>query len=620
MQSTKISPRANIPLDQRPSKPITQRFADYVANPLRSDFKFIISDDGNVEIPAHKFIVGAGSLVLDHILYGTDGLASVDSTVVNSISASAFTELLRFIYTDDANITADNAIEIMIKANYYDIQQLEMLCVTALLDSIDRDHCCHIYSRLFAYFSYTEVVKRCLKFIQFAPDAIFKNAEFGDLSRDALKEILKFDSINCTELQLFRACKDWATIQCERQQLTVNVANLRQLLDGVLPLLRFRTMSPKDFSICLEVAPDFWTTSELKSIKDAISTKKTKEVRREFFTCQGKWKTQRLTSFYYILNFSSADVTWVPHFIEDPLPGDAVYVGFDNFLNPIYLGRAYYGENIYPLEIIPNRRQAQYYIDDMRRDVEYFDVLCGSGYEWVRSDRGKIPAGAVVATNDSYGEPMYIGRGTSYNEFLTIGRVDVKERCIFVSDFKSGIEYEVAAFDVLVGRNVQPRKSVKTQNYKLCSAFLTKYVHFVGPNVDSVPENAILYGHDGTDEIYVGKAFYEGILLPAQINPKRGVAIVLHETGIHEVDKYTYVCGPAEWIPCRTSTIFPDNLIVGGYVNTSVPQSPIYFGRGFHNEIPVMGQLTNFDRSLATCSEGRIINLVLAEYNILVRK
>lgn len=282
------SPRAHIPLDQRSSKPITQRFADYVANPLRSDFKFIISDDGNAEIPAHKFIVGAGSLILDHIVYGTDGLASVDSSVVDAISASAFTELLRFIYTDDANITADNAVEIMIKANYYDIQQLEMLCVTVLLDSIDRDHCCSIYCRLFAYFSYTEVVKRCMKFIQFAPNAIFTNAEFGDLSADALKEILKLDSINCTELQLFQACKDWATIQCERGNMPVNVANLRQFLGGVLSLLRFGTMSTKDFAICQELAPNFWAPSELKSIKDAITTKKTKEVRREFFTCQGK--------------------------------------------------------------------------------------------------------------------------------------------------------------------------------------------------------------------------------------------------------------------------------------------------------------------------------------------
>lgn len=135
----------------------------------------------------------------------------------------------------------------------------------------------------------------------------------------------------------------------------------------------------------------------------------------------------------------------------------------------------------------------------------------------------------------------------------------------------------------------------------------------------TVPENAILYGHDGTDEVYVGKAFYEGILLTAQINPKRGVATVLHENGIHEVDKYTFVCGPAEWVPCPRSNPIPDNVIVGGYAATVVPQTPLFFfGRGLHNGISVMGRVSNFDRSFAANSEGRIVNL--DEYNILVRK
>lgn len=161
-------------------------------------------------------------------------------------------------------------------------------------------------------------------------------------------------------------------------------------------------------------------------------------------------------------------MTWVEHFIDDPLPGDAVYVGYDKTHNPIYLGRGYYGVNIYPLEIIPSRGRAQRFIEDVRRDWEYFEVLCGSGYEWIRSDRGKIPAGAVVVTNDTHGEPKYIGRGSSYNEFLTIGRVDVEERCIFVNDFKSDIEYEVAAFEVLVGRNVQQRKYKKHPYCQQC--------------------------------------------------------------------------------------------------------------------------------------------------------
>lgn len=133
--------------------------------------------------------------------------------------------------------------------------------------------------------------------------------------------------------------------------------------------------------------------------------------------------------------------------------------------------------------------------------------------------------------------------------------------------------------------------------------------------MDSVPENAILYGLDGTDKVYVGKAFYEGILLPAQINPKRGVAIVLHESGVREVDKYTFVCGPAEWVPwSRLRTSFPDNAIVGGYVaNADVSQSPLYFGRAF-----VMGQVSKNNRSFSAAYLGRII--LLEEYDILVRK
>lgn len=136
--------------------------------------------------------------------------------------------------------------------------------------------------------------------------------------------------------------------------------------------------------------------------------------------------------------------------------------------------------------------------------------------------------------------------------------------------------------------------------------------------MDAVPENAILYGHDGTDEVYVGKAFYEGTLLPAQINPKRGVASVLHETGFHEVDKYTYLCEPAKWVPCPRSLPFPDNAIVAGFVASVQPQSPIYFGRGSHNDVLCMGQVSNYDRSFTGASQGRIVNL--EEYNILVRK
>lgn len=156
-------------------------------------------------------------------------------------------------------------------------------------------------------------------------------------------------------------------------------------------------------------------------------------------------------SFFFI------DVTWVERSYEDQLPADAVYVGFDNSNCPIYLGRSYYVDVIHPVEIIPSRQCMFFYCDGLRREVEYFEVLCGNGYEWVKSSRAKIPPNAVVVSNDSEEMPLLIGRASVYNKFLTVGRVEVSERCIFVCDFDNGVEYEVADFEILVGRNVQPR-------------------------------------------------------------------------------------------------------------------------------------------------------------------
>lgn len=137
--------------------------------------------------------------------------------------------------------------------------------------------------------------------------------------------------------------------------------------------------------------------------------------------------------------------------------------------------------------------------------------------------------------------------------------------------------------------------------------------------MDQVPENAILFGHDGTDEVYVGQAFYEGILLPAQINPNQDIAIVLYETGVQEVEKYTFVCGPAEWVPWTRSqtSAFPDNVIVGGHVVDIVSRSSLCFGRGVHNGISVMGQVS-FDHNFTALCHGLIVHL--EEYDILVRK
>lgn len=463
--------------EQRGNKKINERFADLVANPYRSDFKFIIEDDDGVVIPAHKFIVGAGSLVLDRIVYGTSASESVDSTVVDQISAAAFIEILRYLYTDEANITDQNAIEIMCKASYYDILLLESKCIDVLLESINRKNCFTFYSKLFTFYSYTSVVKKCLEFIQFAPNCIFSHADFPDLDLAALKEILKNDVINSSEYELYDALLQWANANCMLRELTPTVENKREVMQDGLKLIRFTTLTAEEFSNCLNLAPGLLSVEEINEIQKAISTKKPKELKRQYLTCQGKIVEAVINIIIHKFKqiIVILDTTWIARSYEDELPPDAVYVGFHNNGNPIYLGRSYYVDGIHPVEIIPHQQAMYYYCDDMRREVEYFDVLCGSGYEWVKVTNGKIPNGAVVASNDSEEFPLYIGRASVYDKFLTLGRIDLENRCIFVCDFNDDFDHEVADFEVLVGRKVEPRR-MYCELYNNCTTNPIDYI------------------------------------------------------------------------------------------------------------------------------------------------
>lgn len=64
-------------------------------------------------------------------------------------------------------------------------------------------------------------------------------------------------------------------------------------------------------------------------------------------------------------------------------------------------------------------------------------------------------------------------------------------------------------------------------------------VCWVGASYGSLPEGAILAGHDKDGgSLYIGRAFYESDILPAKIVPKHGAAYVAHGGQEHLVSHY----------------------------------------------------------------------------------
>ena len=81
-------------------------------------------------------------------------------------------------------------------------------------------------------------------------------------------------------------------------------------------------------------------------------------------------------------------------------------------------------------------------------------------------------------------------------------------------------------------------------------------------NSGAVPEDAIIGGRDkdGTD-LYVGRAFYQGDMLPAKIAPSHGCAYVCYGGNEHRVMQYEVRWGKCSCISVRRYTCSTVSII-----------------------------------------------------------
>lgn len=102
------------------------------------------------------------------------------------------------------------------------------------------------------------------------------------------------------------------------------------------------------------------------------------------------------------------DARWVPTDIdlEIPMPTDAVFIPFDDHSHASYVSRT---EN----DIFKHDP-----VDDEDIDVE---VLCGSGYKWVRITNHIIPENMVTTGfKDIDGEDHVVAMSKEYMEFISV--------------------------------------------------------------------------------------------------------------------------------------------------------------------------------------------------------
>ncbi|XP_031620100.1 uncharacterized protein LOC116338776 isoform X3 [Contarinia nasturtii] len=247
---------------------------------------------------------------------------------------------------------------------------------------------------------------------------------------------------------------------------------------------------------------------------------------------------------------------------------DAVVAGHDVDGATIYVGRAFHEGDMVPAKVIPSKNVA--YIPYNCAEIPKYDyqVLVGSGFSWVTSSSGHVPAEAVCAGNQSNGEPLYVGRAHVEGS-LSTGKIHPSHNCIYVPF--NGAEHSVSVYEVLVAQ-------------KRCT-WVPSTLH------SPLPEGALLAGHDQDGSpMYIGRAFHEGDQIPAKVIPSKNATYICY--GGHEIlkDSFDVLChGNISWVQqnpmTRNEVPF---AVVAGHTSSG---EPLYIGRAHHEGSLTVGKV-----------------------------
>ena len=171
-----------------------------------------------------------------------------DSIEVSDCEYESLLELIRFIYSDKANLTPDNVMQLMYLAKKYMLPSLADKCSAFLQENLDTSNVFHV---LPAAQKYEEkgLLEHCWKVIETETAKAVKSDGFVTIERSVLEELIDNDSLNIKEVELLKAVDCWAENECEKQGLVPEGFVKRRILgERVVKGIRFPVMEENEFA------------------------------------------------------------------------------------------------------------------------------------------------------------------------------------------------------------------------------------------------------------------------------------------------------------------------------------------------------------------------------------
>ncbi len=271
-------------------------------NELMSDISFTCGESSHI-FHAHKYVLATSSAVFFAMFYGN--LAQKESTIsIPDADEESFEEFLRYLYTDDSKITAENANRVMYLAKKYLIPSLAEKCCKVLEENIKPDNVFMVLEQAIQ-FDEKKLEAKCWDIVSKETLECINSDAFCSIGSQTLNALLKKEMLTVAVVELFKAVMKWVDSECAKQGINieeVKTARRRVLGDSVYNI-RFLQMSQEDFAKHVS-STGILTDAEVISIFQKFSGLDVADL---------KWKESRKRQRPRIVGFSRFDVANTLH-------------------------------------------------------------------------------------------------------------------------------------------------------------------------------------------------------------------------------------------------------------------------------------------------------------------
>jgi len=186
-------------------------------------------------ISAHKFVLAISSPVFFAMFYGQ--IAETKNSIeLPDCEYESLLELFRFMYTDEANLSGSNVMQVQYLANKYMVQSLAEKCTEYLRENLKASNVFCILPHA-QKFEDKDLEDRCWEVIEKHTEEAVTSDEFVTLERSLVESVVKREQLKVKEVELFllflsvkaflsRSLKEAWSIICTQNEIVLCSGNL----------------------------------------------------------------------------------------------------------------------------------------------------------------------------------------------------------------------------------------------------------------------------------------------------------------------------------------------------------------------------------------------------------